>query len=62
MDFDAAETFLKRMRAAHEGGDTATAIACRKMIMVALEIPEPYDPRRARKQDPVDARGAGTGR
>lgn len=38
VDIDAAETFLKAARAAHEAGDAAMFIAARKLVTVALGL------------------------
>lgn len=37
-DFQAAETYLKMARDAHEKGDDGLFIAARKLVMVALGI------------------------
>jgi hypothetical protein len=60
MDFDAAEMFLALARKAQATGDDRKMLACRKMIAVALEIPEGHDA--ALHKAAVPAGRVGTGR
>lgn len=46
IDFASAARYLKIARIAHNTGDEAQFIAARKMVAVALGLPDPTPPRK----------------